>query len=245
MDAFHDELVAPGTPDLHERFFDRFVFNLHATDATAPSILFGLGVYPPKDTVDGFVVLVTESEQRNLRFSTELSATDGSSAGPFAWRVVEPMKTWHVALGPNTTGLEFDLTWRARTPAWFGDVVVPGNGSLSSSFEHLFQSGHYDGRLTIDGHEQAVTGWYGQRDRSRGVRTMSGGNGLSLKCDWRNSRFSSELVSLSRADCANTAAKKAVTRKRPISTGVMEAPVGCRHFAYHLAGGATSGERAE
>ena len=25
-----------------------------ATDATAPSILFGLGIYPPKDTVDGF-----------------------------------------------------------------------------------------------------------------------------------------------------------------------------------------------
>jgi hypothetical protein len=180
--SFQDELVSSSREILPERFFDRFVFNLHRTDSTTPSILFGLGIYPPKDTVDGFAILVTDREQRNLRFSTELSATDGTSVGPFSWRVVEPMKTWHVALGPNATGLEFDLTWRARTPAWFGVVVVPGNGSPTSSLEHLFQSGHYDGRLTIDGREQAVTGWYGQRDRSRGVRTMSGGQGLHIWC---------------------------------------------------------------
>ena len=53
MGAFGDELVAPGASDLPERFFDRFVFNLHPTDRTAPSILFGLGIYPPQDTVDG------------------------------------------------------------------------------------------------------------------------------------------------------------------------------------------------
>src|ERR1700744_3171384 len=121
-DTFHDELVSLDADGLPERFFDRFVFNLHRTDATVPSILFGLGLYPPKDSVDGFVILVTASEQRNLRFATELSATDGSSAGPFSWRVVEPMQTWHVALAPNPTGLEFDLTWRARAPAWFGKV---------------------------------------------------------------------------------------------------------------------------
>ena len=120
MTDFHDELVAPGASGLHERFFDRFVFNLHPTDATAPSVLIGLGIYPPKDTVDGFVILVTETEQRNVRFSTELSATDGASAGPFAWQVVEPMKTWRLVVGPNPTGLELDVTWRARAPAWFG-----------------------------------------------------------------------------------------------------------------------------
>jgi len=34
MESFHDELVGPGVTDLPERFFDRFVFNLHRTDAT-------------------------------------------------------------------------------------------------------------------------------------------------------------------------------------------------------------------
>ena len=186
-DAFGDELVAPGTPDLPKRFFDRFVFNLHPTDATAPSILFGLGQYAPKDTVDGFAILVTETEQRNVRFSTELSATDGSSAGPFSWEVVEPMKTWHVKLAPNPTGLEFDLVWRARAPAWFGEVGVEN----TAKFDHLFQSGYYDGTLTIDGETQQIEGWHGQRDRSRGVRTMSGGQGLHI---WYQAQFEDRSV---------------------------------------------------
>lgn len=189
--TFHDPLVAPDAQDLPERFFDRFVFNLHRTDAAAPSILFGTGIYPPKDTVDGFAILVTETEQRNLRFSTELSATDGSSAGPFSWHVVEPMKQWHVKLGPNPTGMEFDLMWRARTPAWFGNVGVKQGDTVTASFEHLFQSGYYDGTLTIDDKSTQIENWYGQRDRSRGVRTMSGGQGLHI---WYQAQFEDRSV---------------------------------------------------
>jgi hypothetical protein len=191
MSTFHDELVDPDTADLPERFFDRFVFNLHAVDATAPSVLFGLGIYPPKDTIDGFVVLVTESEQRNVRFSTELSATDGASAGPFSWQVLEPMKTWHVALTPNPTGLEFDLIWRARAPAWFGEVAVRGGETVTAAFDHLFQSGFYEGMLSIDGERRQIDGWYGQRDRSRGVRTMAGGQGLHI---WYQAQFPDRSV---------------------------------------------------
>jgi hypothetical protein len=186
-DDFHDALVTPGTPDLPERFFDRFMFNLHPTDATAPSIIMGAGVYPPKDTVDGFAILTTETEQRNVRFSTELSATDGSSAGPLAWEVIEPMRAWHLTLGPNPTGLELDLTWRARTPAWWGEIGVQD----TASFEHLFQSGFYDGWLSIDGVRLQIDGWYGQRDRSRGVRSMSGGQGLHI---WYQAQFADRAV---------------------------------------------------
>jgi len=188
---FHDELVAPGTPNLPERFFDRFVFNLHRTDSTTPSILFGFGIYPSVDTADGFAILSLESEQRNVRFSTELSDTDGSGAGPFSFRVLEPMKTWQVTLGPNSTGMEFDLTWHARTPAWFGDVAVTNQDGSASSFEHLFQSGYYDGTLTIDGVEEKADGWYGQRDRSRGVRTMAGRQGLHV---WYQAQFPDRSV---------------------------------------------------
>lgn len=191
MTIFHDALVASGTPDLPEQFFDRFVFNLHPVGATAPSILFGLGIYPPKDTVDGFVVLVTKSEQRNVRFSTELSATDGASGGPFSWRVLEPMKTWRVALAPNPTGVEFALLWRARAPAWHGEIAVRGDDSVTAAFDHLFQSGIYEGTLSIDGMALQVDGWYGQRDRSRGVRTMSGGQGLHI---WYQAQFPDRSV---------------------------------------------------
>lgn len=183
---FQDDLVPPDTPDLPDRFFDRFVFNMHAKDRASPSVLLGLGIHPPKNTVDGFAILVTDTEQRNVRFSTELSATDGSSAGPLSWRVLEPMKSWQLALGSNRSGLEFDVTWRARTPAWIGNVDVSNDDGTSTSFEHLFQSGYFSGALSIDGHQELVDGWYGQRDRSRGVRTMSGGQGLHI---WYQAQF--------------------------------------------------------
>ncbi|HET7399869.1 MAG TPA: hypothetical protein VFJ94_15235 [Intrasporangium sp.] len=189
--VFRDELVTRTSPELPERYFDRFVFNLHRTDAVTPSILFGFGAYPPRDVVDGFAILVTRSEQRNVRFSTELTATEGDGAGPFRFQVVEPHATWHLMLGPNPTGMEFDLTWRARTPAWCGDVAVHNDNGVPSSFEHLVQSGLYEGTLTIDGVTEDVTGWYGQRDRSRGVRTMSGGQGLHV---WYQAQFPDRCV---------------------------------------------------
>jgi len=188
---FHDELVPADTQGLPDGFFDRFVFNAHPSDKTAPSILIGLGIYPPKDTVDGFVVLVTETEQRNLRFSTELSATDGHGVGPFSWRMLEPNKTWQLTLAANETGLGFDLTWHARTPAWFGEVGVNEGGTVTAAFDHLFQSGYYEGSVTIDGVTCDAGGWYGQRDRSRGVRTMRGGQGLHI---WYQAQFPDRSV---------------------------------------------------
>jgi hypothetical protein len=180
--VFHDELVAPDASGLPDRFFDRFVFNMHPRDQAHPSVIFGFGSYPPRDTADGFVVVTTEAQQRNLRFSTELSATDGAGCGPFRFRVVEPNTIWELSLAANPGGVEFDLIWRARTPAWFGEIAVTNAEDVPSSFDHLFQSGYYKGTLTIDGQTRSVDGWFGQRDRSRGVRTMSGGQGLHLWC---------------------------------------------------------------
>jgi hypothetical protein len=96
-----------------------------------------------------------------------------------------------VALGPNPAGLEFDLTWRARAPAWHGDVTVANPGGGTTMFEHFFQSGCYDGTLAIDGVQEQIGGWYGQRDRSRGVRTMSGGQGLHI---WYQAQFPDRSV---------------------------------------------------
>ncbi|MGY0541455.1 hypothetical protein ACW14X_28335 [Nocardioides sp. YJ-D4] len=187
MTEFHDPLVTPDEAEgLPERFFDRFVFNLHPTEATAPSIILGFGIYPAKNVVDGFIQLSNGTEQRNLRFSDELSATDWRTGGPFRWDVQEPNREWRLTLAPNPTGIEFDLRWTARTPAWQGSVAVTNTAGDPTSFDHLFQSGTYSGWLIIDGVDQQVDGWYGQRDRSRGVRTMSGGQGLHI---WYQAQF--------------------------------------------------------
>ncbi|TDO46845.1 hypothetical protein EV643_110228 [Kribbella sp. VKM Ac-2527] len=160
-------------------FFDRFMFNLHPADATTPSIILGVGSYPDRNSMDGFVIACLPHEQRNVRFGGELGP---DSCGPLSWQALDPAETWHFTLGANPTDVEFDLTWRARTPAWSGDIKV----GESTNFEHLFQSGLYDGVVSIDGIANNIQGWYGQRDRSRGVRTMSGGQGLHI---WYQAQF--------------------------------------------------------
>lgn len=184
---FHDRIVTPDeVGGLPESFFDRFVFNVHRTDSTTPSVLFGLGLHPGRDTVDGFAIVSTETEQRNARYSTELSATSWDTCGPFSYEVVEPNKSWHLVLRDNPTGMTFDLTWEARTSAWWGDVEVTNSSGESTSFAHLFQSGWCNGVLTLDGRTERVERWYSQRDRSRGVRTMAGGQGLHI---WYQAQF--------------------------------------------------------
>lgn len=190
-DDFHDPLVLMATADMPERFFDRFMFNLHPDGAIAPSVILGAGVYPPRNVVDGFVVLTTESEQRNLRFSTEHDATDGASVGPLRWETVEANKTWRIQLGENRTGLELDVIWQARAPYWLGSVDVANTDGNTTSFDHLFQPGRYEGKLVLDGVSVDVGGWYGLRDRSRGVRTMSGGQGLHI---WYQAQFPDRTI---------------------------------------------------
>jgi hypothetical protein len=178
--------------DRGEGFFDRFVFNLHPPPGgpTEPSILVGYGVYPGRGIADGFLVISTADEQRNVRFSTELAASS-DGAGPFSYDVLEPMRAWRLAAGQNPSGLTFDVTWTASTPAWFGTVNVEQNGVRTAAFDHLFQAGCYTGTLALDGRPLPVGGWWGVRDRSRGVRTMSGGQGLHL---WYQAEFEDRTV---------------------------------------------------
>src|SRR5690606_8785716 len=122
-----------------ERFFDRFMFNMHPQDALTPALIMGYGLYPPKDAADGFVVVTNDREQRNLRFATTPSSTRQDGAGPFRFDVVEPNKQWRLRLRPNDIGVEFDVTWHARTPAWFGEVAVENTQDTATSFDHLFQ----------------------------------------------------------------------------------------------------------
>jgi hypothetical protein len=191
-EPFADRLVglddADGQPP---GFFDRFVFNLHPTDAVVPSVILGLGLHPARDVVDGFAIVSTAVEQRNVRYSTRLSASAPGTCGPFRYEVVEPNEVWRLALAANPTALAFDLVWQARTPAWWGDITVTNPSRERTSFSHLFQSGWVSGTLSLDGVEQRVDRWYSQRDRSRGVRTLAGGQGLHI---WYQAQFPDRSV---------------------------------------------------
>ncbi len=194
---FTDELVTAADRSLPERFFDRMMFNLHPAEATSsaallPTVIVGAGVYPARDTTDGYVMVVLPGEQRNVRFSTELGAARPGGVGPLRWSVTEPLRSWRLVLEDNPTGCSFDVVWTARTQPLVQDVEVANAADDASSFTHLVQSGRYTGRLTVDGRDHDVTGWFGQRDRSRGIRTMAGGQGLHV---WFQAQFPRHCVS--------------------------------------------------
>ncbi len=194
MTQFSDELVDPTALGHPDGFFDRFVINLHPTDRTSPSVLIGLGVYPARRVMDGFVVTVLDGEQRNLRFSTVVSMPGpGGGVGPFTYEVVQANRTWRISLSDNPSGVILDGIWTARAPYWLGTINVANAAGAQTAFEHLFQSGRWSGHLAVDAQPVEIDGWWGQRDRSRGVRSLTGGQGLHL---WLQAQFPERSVGL-------------------------------------------------
>lgn len=107
--------------------------------------------------------------------------------------MLEPLKRWHLALAPNASGVAFDVEWIARTEAWNTNRLVFDDGQGGGSdFAHFFQSGRYRGWLDIDGKRHEVEDWYGQRDRSRGVRQAATRQGMNL---WVSGQFPEFAVS--------------------------------------------------
>lgn len=186
-----DDVLLSGLPaGGDQRFFDRFYFNLHGAEPT-PFIMLGAGSYPGAALVDGYVIAVDGDVQRNLRFSTEHTGP-AHAVGPLSWQTLEPLRKWALRLAPNPLGVELDVVWTARTAPWRTEDIRVDNGRGGiSDFAHFFQSGRYDGSLSIDGQRYDVGGWFGQRDRSRGVRIVAGGQGIHL---WVQAQFPDRSV---------------------------------------------------
>ncbi len=183
-----DDLLVSAAPDgSGERFFDRFYFNLHAPQEPTPLIMLGAGSYPNRGVVDGYLIRVDGERQRNVRFSDERDELPATGVGPLSWEIVEPLRAWRLVVGENPAGFELDVLWRARTNPWETERILleDGRGGVSD-FGHFFQSGSYEGTLRLDGTPIDVSGWRGQRDRSRGVRLVSEGGGVHL---WIQGQF--------------------------------------------------------
>jgi hypothetical protein len=189
LDPSEDALVANAPAGADSAFFDRFYFNVHGSRAT-PLVMVGAGVYPRAGLMDGYLIVVDGNTQSNLRFSEETAPA--STVGPLSWSVQKPLQRWRLQVAPNPLGLELDVTWTARTAPWRTEDIKVDNGrGGSSNFGHFFQSGTYAGTLTWAGETLRIDGWLGQRDRSRGVRVVAGGQGLHL---WVQAQFADRSI---------------------------------------------------
>jgi len=187
-----DTLVDQFDPTHPVGYFDRFYFNMHGEDRRT-LLLFGGGLYPPAGVADGWAIAIQDGEQTNLRFSDRLDELPTNSIGPLSWGVLAP-STWHLALAPNASGIEIDAVFTGRLDPYHYSPLVFGDGAGGQTdFDHAVQSGTWEGHFVLHGVKEDVSGYWGQRDRSRGVRLVHAKQGMHL---WVQPQFHDGQISV-------------------------------------------------
>ncbi|MCK9904868.1 hypothetical protein MXD63_33165 [Frankia sp. Cpl3] len=169
--------VASGDP----RFQDRGLFNVHSTGGDF-LLQLGFGVYPNQNMIDAWTAGVHNDQQYNLRVSRPMDHDRSDlNLGQIHVDVVRPMQEWRLWVDDNDYGVQFDLVFHARTPAFeFRPVFIRRDNAVEHHQVHVLQSGTYDGWVRIGDH-QFEGPFIGSRDRSWGVRGPQPGQPFDKK----------------------------------------------------------------
>ncbi len=156
-------------------FYDRYWFNGFDREGT---LYFGcaLGLYPNRRVMDGAFSVLVDGVQHAFFASRRAPAErSDTTIGPLAVEVVEPMRVIRVRLAPNETGIECDLTFRARTIAYEEPrSTLRDEGRVMMDTTRFTQFGCWEGGFSVAGARTEVrsSSVWGVRDRSWGVRPV-------------------------------------------------------------------------
>lgn len=178
-----DDLLIHQTPETLDRvftsdrrFYDRHFFTGHACSEEIYFML-GVGNYPNLSVCDAFVSISYGDKQYAVRASRELGPdrANTENIGPFSLTVIEGLKTIRVTAGENEHDISFDLTWHSESAPIEEPVTL--TRSFNRVTEHLtrfVQTGRWSGWIEVAGDRLKVDPetWWGQRDRSWGVRDL-------------------------------------------------------------------------
>jgi hypothetical protein len=138
----------------------------------------GMGKYINRNVMDGFAAVALRDRIYNVRASRELRPElDAIKVGPIDWQIVEPPLKNRVVLSDNEVGIHFDVTYESD---YWPIVGKPGlrrnNGYTDNHTIRYFQPGRGYGTVTVEGKTYQIDKErsYAYKDRSWGVRTMSG-----------------------------------------------------------------------
>jgi hypothetical protein len=177
-DDWDDYLIhqAPTTldhvQDSDPHWTDRFYFNCHARDGRA-LLTCGYGIFPNQQQSNGYAKLaLADGRHWDVLASRSCSVDRWKTAvGPMEWQVLEPRRRWRLKLGPNPSGLEWDIEYIARAPIWeLKPIFGRKQGRIIVNQQHIQQSADYSGWVHFDGETMKVDGFYGSRDRTWGIR---------------------------------------------------------------------------
>ena len=165
---------------------DGYYFTLG--DAESGVTMFsGLRLYPNTDVMDGYVCLVVDGQQHNVRASRRLRPrNDDLAVGPFRVEIVEPLAVLRTSCVDDGTGVSYDLEWTAHHEPYMEEEVIRWSGGRL-----VYQRSNYDqcmcvrGRITVGDKVIEVDGdsWVGVRDHSWGLGRTGGATAASIAPD--------------------------------------------------------------
>lgn len=168
-----EPIATPASTD--RNFYDRFWFNGFDREG---GFYFGvaLGLYPNRSVMDAHFSLVIDGVQHCFHASRRApSERSELTVGPLTIDVVEPMRRIRIFLDKNDTGIECDLTFRARTVPYEEprSVLREGNRVMLDTIRFV-QFGTWGGVIQTKGSQLDVSNErvLGVRDRSWGIRPI-------------------------------------------------------------------------
>jgi hypothetical protein len=157
------------------RFTERYWYTAHPVDGTPLLIDIGLGYYPNRGVMDCFAGVTVGRQQHNFRASRRLGSDPLETAvGPLRLQMVQGLQQHRLTLADNASGISFDLMFEASfAAAQEKQSFRERKGVLEEDLARVAQLGRYSGWLVINGqrHELTPATWWGQRDRSWGIRS--------------------------------------------------------------------------
>jgi hypothetical protein len=152
---------------------DRCYFFVHSPDGSL-LVTSGYGNNPNQGTSNAYgKVALADGRHWDFSAGRRITASDQDelSAGPMRWTCIEPLRRWRVELGPNDSGIEWDMEYQPRAPMWeLLPMHVEVDGRILVDMYHMKEAGGWTGWVQIDGERISVDGYHGGRDRTFGVR---------------------------------------------------------------------------
>lgn len=177
-DSYTHQLVAPSIVTDHcvPTWAERTYHVLFVED----DLMFqaGRAVYPYAGRRTAFGSVTTRDAASAVREKEEFelgSDPNRGELGPLVIEIVKPMEEVRLRLAGDDIPISYDLTFRARHAAVQSDRnVIELKGELVTDYMNFYQSGFYDGTISIEGIEYQVDGRPGFRDRGWGTRKHEG-----------------------------------------------------------------------
>lgn len=168
-----EPIAHPASSD--RNVYDRYWFNGYAADGEFYFGI-GMGLYPHRGILDCGFSIARDGEQHAFHGSRRApNEPSDTTCGPFSIQIIEPMKSLRVRLEPNSTGIECDLEFIARTACVEEGRQTRRLGNrIFMDATRFAQYGRWQGTIKYDGKTLPIERErvYGTKDRSWGIRPV-------------------------------------------------------------------------